>query len=136
MTNSIIKREDLESIFDNQLYMLFCFSLVFKAYLKFKILFSIEKLRKTSLGLSDLSGQSFEKYKFSKENFEGACKNIIKIKKDMEFIQKAISKIKFLKTQKNLGFSGPEIEKNEKVFEEIPKLEELLENPEENNKIE
>ena len=67
-----------------------------------------------------------EKYKNSKENFEGACKNIIKIKKDMEFIQKTISKIKYFKNQQNL-----EPEKNEKDFEEIPKLEEVLENQEE-----
>lgn len=40
-----------------------------------------------------LTKQSVEKFKTARENFMNASKNILKIKKDMEFMHKAIKKI-------------------------------------------
>lgn len=63
----------------------------------------IEKLRKTSGGITSLNQQSSDKFKQAKENFDTACKNIVKIRKDMEFMQKTIAKIKYLKSQMIVG---------------------------------
>lgn len=101
-----------------------------------KIYKRIKKLQKTSSGLTEINSKSSDKLKFAKENFETACKNIIKIKKDLESIQKSITKIKILKNQKLQ--SQTNLEKKEEVTIENKKTEEIsnekLENLDENNK--
>ncbi len=43
--------------------------------------------------MASLTRQSSEKFKIVRENFINASKNILKIKKDMEFLHKAVKKI-------------------------------------------
>lgn len=57
-------------------------------------------MQKTTAGIEEINQKSNEKYKTAKENFGLACKNILKIKKDLESIQKNIAKIKYLNSQK------------------------------------
>lgn len=57
-------------------------------------------MQKTTAGIEEINQKSNEKYKTAKENFSFACKNILKIKKDLESIQKNIAKIKYFHSQK------------------------------------